>query len=37
MFKTIAGPDHSKRILATPFQHCIRLNEARMLKRILLE
>jgi hypothetical protein len=37
MFKTIARPDHSERILATPPQHCISLNEARMLKGILLE
>jgi hypothetical protein len=37
MFKTIARPDHSERILATPPQHCISLNEARMLKGILLQ
>jgi hypothetical protein len=37
MFKTIARPDHSECILATPPQHCISLIEARMLKGILLE
>lgn len=37
LFKTIARPDHSERILATPPQDCISLNEARMLKAILIE
>lgn len=37
MFSSIARPDHSNRVLATPPSYCISLNDARTLRALLLK